>query len=67
MEESNQAKNSLNIIGEYPSKEHRQNCYGTLLDDFLEIYAIIGDIIFYGFAGHILHPGREKTPFWGHY
>jgi hypothetical protein len=39
---------------------------GTLLDDFLDIDAIIGGIIFYGFADHILHPVREKAPFWGH-
>ncbi len=39
---------------------------GTLLDEFLEIDAIIGGIIFYGFGVHILHPVREKTPFWGH-
>jgi hypothetical protein len=40
---------------------------GTLLDDFLEIGAIIGGIIlFNGFADHILHPVREKAPFWGH-
>jgi hypothetical protein len=37
---------------------------GTLLDDFLEIDAIIGGIISYGFADHILHPVREKAPFW---
>jgi hypothetical protein len=39
---------------------------GTLLDDFLEIDTIIGDIIFYGFADHILHPVRVKAPFSGH-
>jgi hypothetical protein len=33
------------------------------LDDFLEVDAIIGDIIFYGFADYILHPVREKGPF----
>jgi hypothetical protein len=39
---------------------------GTLLDDFLEIDAIIGGIIFFnGFADHILHPVRAKAPFWG--
>jgi hypothetical protein len=53
-------------MGEFSSKEHRQNCSGTLLDDFLEIDAIIGDIILYGFAEHILHTVREKAPFWGH-
>jgi hypothetical protein len=37
-----------------------------LLDSFLEIDVIIGDIIFYGFADHILHSVREKVPFWGH-
>jgi hypothetical protein len=31
---------------EFPSKEQWQNCYVTLLDNFLEIDAIIGDIIF---------------------
>jgi hypothetical protein len=46
-----------------PSKEHWQNCNGTLMDNFLEIDAIIGDIIFYGFVDHILHPMREKVPF----
>jgi hypothetical protein len=40
---------------------------GSLLDDFLEIDAIIGGIIFfYMFADHILHPVRKKAPFWGH-
>jgi hypothetical protein len=34
-------------MGEFPGKEHWQNCYGTLLDNFLEIDAIIGDIIFF--------------------
>jgi hypothetical protein len=33
-------------MGEFSSKEHWQNFYGTLLDDFLDIDAIIGDIIF---------------------
>ncbi len=51
-------------MGIFPSKEHWQNCYGTLLDNFLEIDAIIGDIIsFYGIADHILHPVGEKAPF----
>ncbi len=55
-------------MGEFPSKEHWQSCYGTLLDNYLEIDAIIGDIIFfYGFADHILHPVRNKTPFWDHF
>ncbi len=59
--------NSLNLMREFPSKEHWQNLCETLLYDFLEIDAIIGDIIFfYGFADHILHPVRAKTPFWGH-
>jgi hypothetical protein len=39
---------------------------GTLLDDFLEIDAIIGGIIFYGFPDHKLHPVGEKASFWGH-
>ncbi len=39
---------------------------GTLLGDFIEIDAIIGGIIYYGYADHILHPVREKAPFWGH-
>jgi hypothetical protein len=39
---------------------------GNLSDDFLELDAIIGGILFYGFADYILHPVREKTPFWGH-
>jgi hypothetical protein len=47
-------------MGEFPSKEHWQNCYGTSLDNFLEIDAIIGDIIFYGFADHTLHPVIER-------
>jgi hypothetical protein len=33
-------------MGEFPSKENWQNCYETVEDDFLEIDAIIGDIIF---------------------
>jgi hypothetical protein len=39
-------KNNLNLIGEFSSKGHWQNCYGTLLDNFLEIDGIFGDIIF---------------------
>jgi hypothetical protein len=66
MGESNPAKSSLNLMGEFPSKEHWQNCYGILLDNFFEIDAIIGKIIFYGFADQILPPVREKTPFCGH-
>jgi hypothetical protein len=38
---------------------------GTLLDDFFEIAAMIGGIIFYGFADHNLHSVTE-TAFWGH-
>jgi hypothetical protein len=53
-------------MGQFPRKEHWENCYGTLLDNFLDIDAIIGDIIIYGFADHILHPVREKAPVWGH-
>ncbi len=53
-------------MGEFSSKEHWQNCYGTSLDDFLEIDAIIGDIFFFWFADHVLHPVREKAPFRGH-
>jgi hypothetical protein len=67
MGESNTAKNILNIMEEFPSKEHWQNRDGTLLDNFLETDSIIGDIILYGFADHILHPVREKAPFWGHF
>jgi hypothetical protein len=66
MGELNPAKHSLNLMGEFPSNEHWQNGYGTLWDNFLEIDSIIGYILFYGFADHILHPVREKTPFWGH-
>jgi hypothetical protein len=36
---------------------------GTLLDNFPEIDAIIGYIIFYGFADHILHSVTETAPF----
>jgi hypothetical protein len=52
-------------MGEFHSKEHWQNCYWTLFN-ILQIDAIIGDIIFYGFADHILHPVIEEAPFWGH-
>jgi hypothetical protein len=31
-------------MGEFPSKEHWQNCYETVEDDFLDIDAITGDI-----------------------
>jgi hypothetical protein len=48
---------------EFPNEEYWQNCFGTLLHNFLEIDAIIGDIIFYEFAEHILHPVREKSLF----
>jgi hypothetical protein len=47
MEESNPAKISLNLMGEFPSEEHWQNCCGALLDIFLDIDAIIEDIIFF--------------------
>jgi hypothetical protein len=55
-------------MGEFPSKEHWQNCYGTVEDDLLEIDAIIGEIIFYEFAvaGHISLTVREKGRFLGH-
>ncbi len=36
---SNPAKNSLNIMGKFRSKEHWQNCYGTSLDNYFEIEA----------------------------
>jgi hypothetical protein len=39
---------------------------GTLLDNFPEIDAVIGDINFYGFADHILHSVTEIALFWGH-
>ncbi len=39
---------------------------GTLLDDSFEIDVIIGGIIFYGFADHILHSVKETAPLWGH-
>jgi hypothetical protein len=40
---------------------------GTLVDNFLEIDAIIGDIIFYwrAVADHILHSVRKKRSFFG--
>jgi hypothetical protein len=34
---------------------------GALLDDFLGIDAIIGGIVFYMFADHILHAVRESA------
>jgi hypothetical protein len=34
---------------------------GTLLDEFFEIDAIIGDIIFYGFADHFTFSDRDST------
>jgi hypothetical protein len=48
------------------SNEHWQNCYGNVEDDFLEIGAIIGDLIFYEFAvaDHISLTVREKGHFW---
>ncbi len=55
-------------MGEFHSnKEHWQNCYGTVEDDFLAIDAIIGDIIFYEFAvaDHISLTVREKGRFLG--
>jgi hypothetical protein len=39
-------KNSFNLMGEFPSKEHWQKFYGTVHDDFLEIDTMIGDFIF---------------------
>jgi hypothetical protein len=44
----NPAKNSFNRMGEFPSKEHWQNCYGILLDNFLQVNAITRGIIFMG-------------------
>jgi hypothetical protein len=52
-------------MAEYPSKEHWHNYDGTLLDNFLRIDAMIGEIIFYGFADHILHLVREKKRLFG--
>jgi hypothetical protein len=37
---------------------------GTLLDDFLEIDAIIEGIIFYGFADHMFLSVTETASFW---
>ncbi len=37
---------------------------GTLLDNFPDIDAIIGNINFYGFVDHILHSVTEIAPFW---
>jgi hypothetical protein len=50
---------------ELPSKERWQNCYSTVEDDFLEIDAIVGDIIFYEFAvaDHISLTVKEKGRF----
>jgi hypothetical protein len=47
MGEIKPSKNSLNHIGEFSNNEHWQNSYGTLFDKYLEIVAIIGDIIFF--------------------
>ncbi len=61
----NPAKNSFKLMGEFPSKEQRQNCYGTVEDDFREIDAIIRDIIFllyqFGVADHISLAVRERA------
>ncbi len=45
---------------------HWQNSHRSLLDNYHQIDAVIGDIVFYGFADHVLHPVRDKTPFWSH-
>jgi hypothetical protein len=66
MGEANPAKKASILWGNRTSKERWQNCYGTLLDNFFEIDAIIGDIIFLWVADHILHPVREKMSLWGH-
>ncbi len=34
-------------MGEFPSKEHWQNCCETVREDSLEIDAILGDIIIF--------------------
>ncbi len=62
---SNPTKNSLILTGESASKEHWEICYGTLLNDFIEIDARLGDLLFYGFAvaDHILHRVRDSTFF----
>ncbi len=62
----NRAKNSFNLLGEFPRKEHWPNCYGTVEDDFLEINAIIGNIIFYEFAvaDHISLTVKKGRLFW---
>jgi hypothetical protein len=54
-------------MGEFPNNEHWQNCYGTVEDDFLDIDAIIWDIIFYVFAvaDHISLTVREKGRLFG--
>ncbi len=55
-------------MGEFPSKERWQNCYGTVEVHFVEFDAKIGDI-FYEFtvADHISLTVREKGRFLGHY
>jgi hypothetical protein len=52
-------------MGDSPSKEHWQNCYGTLLDNLLDIDAMIGDIIF--FLGLLItfYIQRERKRFFG--
>ncbi len=53
-------------MGEFHSKEHWQNFYGTVEDDFLELDAIIGDIFYeFAIAGHIPLTVREKGRFSG--
>jgi hypothetical protein len=59
---SNPAKISLSLMGEFPSKKHWHNCYGTLLDNFLEIDAMIGDISFLWVCwSHFISSEREKA------
>jgi hypothetical protein len=57
-------------MGDFPSKEQWQNCYGTVENDFQEIDAIIGDMynFFFDFAvaDHISLTVREKGRFLGH-
>jgi hypothetical protein len=51
-------------MGEFTSKEHWQNFYGTVEDDFLEIDAIIENIViffsYFAVADHISLTVREK-------
>jgi hypothetical protein len=60
------SKKRLQSYGAIPQQGTLAELLWDFVGYFLQIDDIIRDIVFYWFADHILHPVREKAPFWGH-